>query len=175
MSTRRAALCGALLVVAIAASPQSSAAQAVISLDTANSFVRGSKSTIAVNLLVKSKPVSFHRFYVKIRCKELIDLTQSITEEKADEKGKKTTSSKPINVKREEVLFEKEIPIADAVGKEFAGGSTQTLKAELEIPDNLPPTARGKFSRIKWEAEAVGDVVKKLFDATSGVQEITVK
>lgn len=175
MSKLGAALCGLLLAVAIIGSPLPTAAQAVISLDAANSFVRGSKSTIGVNLLVKAKPVSFHRLYVRIRCKELIELTQSITEEKVDDKGKKTTSSKPINVKKEEVLFEKEIPIADAVGKEFAAGSTQILKAELELPDNLPPTARGKYSRIKWEAEAVGDVVKKFFDATSGVQEITVK
>jgi len=174
MSTLGAASCGALLAIAILVSPLPSAAQAVISLDAANSFVRGSRSTIAVNVAVKANPVSFHRLYVKIRCKELIDLTQSITEEK-EEKGKKTTSSKPINVKREEVLFEKEIPFVDVVGKEFPAGSTQTLKAEIEIPDHLPPTARGKFSRIKWEAEAVGDVVKKLFDATSGTQEITVK
>jgi hypothetical protein len=47
---------------------------------------------------------------------------------------------------KEEVLFEKEIPIADAAGKEFA-----------------------------WEAEAIGDVMKEPFDAASGVQEITVK
>jgi hypothetical protein len=170
----RAVARGALFCVAIAASSSPSLAQAVVALDAGNSLVRGQKSTVAINVSVKAKPVSFHRVYVKIRCKELIDLTQSVTEEK-EEKGKKTTSSKPINVKKEEVLFEKEIPFADVAGKEFAAGSTQTLKAEIDLPDHLPPSARGKFSRIKWEAEAVGDVVKKLFDATSGWQEITVK
>ena len=129
-------------------------AQAILALDAANSLVRGSTSTI------------------KVRCKELIDLTYSLPDEK-DDKGKKTASGKTITVKREEILFEKEIPFV--IEKEYAPGSQTIVKAQLEIPVQLPPTARGKLSQVKWEAEAQGDVVGKFWDATSGWQEVTVK
>jgi hypothetical protein len=72
-------------------------------------------------------------------------------------------------VKREDVQFEKEIPLVIA-GLEFPAGSSQTLKADFEVPGHLPPSVRGKFSRIKWTAKAVGDVVHRLFNATSGRQ-----
>jgi hypothetical protein len=147
-------------------------AQAILALDAANSLVRGSTSTIVLNVSVKAKAVSFHRLYVKVRCKELIDLTYSLPDEK-DDKGKKTASGKTITVKREEILFEKEIPFV--IEKEYAPGSQTIVKAQLEIPVQLPPTARGKLSQVKWEAEAQGDVVGKFWDATSGWQEVTVK
>ena len=99
MSTFRAAWCGALIAVAMLAAPFPSHAQAVLSLDAANSLVRGSTSTIVLNVSVKAKAVSFHRLYVKVRCKEFIDLTYSLPDEK-DEKGKKTAPGKTISVKR---------------------------------------------------------------------------
>ena len=172
MSTFRTAWCGALIAVAMLASPFPSHAQAILSLDAAHSLVRGSTSTIVLNVSVKAKAVSFHRLYVKVRCKELIDLTYSLPDEK-DEKGKKTAPGKTISVKREEILFEKEVPFI--IEKEYAPGSQNTVKAQIEIPIQLPPTARGKLSQLKWEAEAQGDVVGKFWDATSGWQEITVK
>jgi len=109
---------------------------------------------------------------VKVRCKELIDLTYTLPDEK-DEKGKKIAAGKTISVKREEILFEKEIPFT--IDKEYASGSQSMVKAQIEIPIQLPPTARGKLSQIRWEAEAQGDVVGKFWDATSGWQEVTVK
>jgi len=154
------------------AAPFPSHAQAVLSLDAANSLVRGSTSTIVLNVSVKAKAVSFHRLYVKVRCKEFIDLTYSLPDEK-DEKGKKTAPGKTISVKREEILFEKEVPFI--IDKEYAPGSQSMVKAQIEIPIQLPPTARGKLSQIRWEAEAQGDVVGKFWDATSGWQEIIVK
>jgi hypothetical protein len=175
MSIRRAAACGALFAVATMTATLPASAQAVLSLDAGNSFTRGERSSLAVNLTVKAKPVSFHKLYVRVRCKEMVDLTQTVTEESKDAKDDKIkkVSSKSINVKKEEVLFEKEIPFP--TGKEFAPGSTQMLKAEFEIPGHLPPTFRGKFTRVKWEAEIVGDVVGKFWDANSGTQEINVK
>ena len=161
-----------MIAVAMLAVPFPSHAQAVLSLDAANSLVRGSTSTIVLNVSVKAKAVSFHRLYVKVRCKEFIDLTYSLPDEK-DEKGKKTAPGKTISVKREEILFEKEVPFI--IDKEYAPGSQNTVKAQIEIPIQLPPTARGKLSQLKWEAEAQGDVVGKFWDATSGWQEITVK
>ena len=172
MSTFRAAWCGGLIAVAMAATPLPSQAQAILALDATNSFVRGGTSTVAVNVSVKAKPVSFHRLYVKVRCKELIDLTYTLPEEK-EEKGKKAAPGKSVSIKREEILFEKEIPFI--IEKEYAAGSSSTVKAQIEIPVQLPPTARGKLSQIKWEAEAQGDVVGKFWDATSGWQEVTVK
>jgi hypothetical protein len=172
MSTFRSAWCGGLLASAILATPLPSHAQAVLALDAANSLVRGSTSTIVLNVSVKAKAVSFHRLYVKVRCKELIDLTYTLPDEK-DEKGKKTASGKTVSIKREEILFEKEVPFI--IDKEYAPGSQSAVKAQLEIPVQLPPTARGKLSQIKWEAEAQGDVVGKFWDATSGWQELTVK
>ncbi|HEU4380924.1 MAG TPA: hypothetical protein VFR73_20330 [Hyphomicrobiaceae bacterium] len=172
MSTFRAAWSGGLFAVAVLAAPLPSHAQAILSLDAANSFVRGSTSTIVLNLSVKAKAVSFHRLYVKVRCKELVDLTYTLPEEK-DEKGKKAAPGKTVSVKREEILFEKEV--AFVVDPEYAPGSHNTLKSQLEIPIQLPPTARGKLSQIKWEAEAQGDVVGKFWDATSGWQEVVVK
>ena len=163
-----------LAVVAIISASLPAAAQAVLSLDVGTSLVRGTKAPIALNLTVKAKGVSFHKLYVKLRCKEVIDLTQSVTEEK-EEKGKKVSTSKSVNVKREEVLFEREIVFPAGKDKEYAPGSTQTLKAELEIPADLPPSFRGKFTQIKWEAQAQGDVVGKFWDATSGLTEIIVK
>jgi hypothetical protein len=172
MSTFRAAWCGGLLAVAMLATPLPSQAQAILSLDAANSLVRGSTSTIVLNVSVKAKAVSFHRLYVKVRCKELIDLTYTLPEEK-DEKGKKIAPGKTISVKREEILFEEEVPFI--IEKEYAPSSHNAVKAQLEIPIHLPPTARGKLSQIKWEAEAQGDVVGKFWDAASGWQEVTVK
>jgi hypothetical protein len=172
MSTFRAAWCGSLLAGAMLAAPLPCHAQAILALDAANSLVRGSTSTIVLNVSVKAKAVSFHRLYVKVRCKELVDLTYTLPDEK-DEKGKKTASGKTISIKREEILFEKEVPFM--IDKEYAPGSQSTLKAQLEIPVQLPPTARGKLSQIKWEAEAQGDVVGKFWDATSGWQELAVK
>jgi len=172
MTTFRAAWCGCLLAVGILATPLPSHAQAILAFDAANSLVRGNTSTIVLNLSVKAKPVSFHRLYVKVRCKEIIDLTYTLPDEK-DEKGKKSASGKTISVKREEILFEKEVPFI--IDKEYTPGSHNTVKAQLEIPIQLPPTARGKLSQIKWEAEAQGDVVGKFWDATSGWQELTVK
>jgi hypothetical protein len=172
MSIIRAAWCGAAFAAAMLAAPLPSYAQAILALDAANSLVRGGTSTIVLNVSVKAKAVSFHRLYVKVRCKELVDLTYSLPDEK-DEKGKKTAPGKTISVKREEILFEKEVPFI--VEKEYAPGSHNTVQAQLEIPIQLPPTARGKLSQIKWEAEAQGDVVGKFWDATSGWQEVTVK
>ena len=88
-------------------------------------------------------------------------------------KGKRPAAGKAISIKREEVLFEKEIPFP--VEKEYAPGSQNMVKAQIEIPIQLPPTARGKLSQIKWEAQAQGDVVGKFWDATSGWQEMTVR
>jgi hypothetical protein len=173
MSRILAAWCGGtLLAAAIVVTPLPSAAQAVLSLDAASSLVRGSTSTITLNVTVKAKAVGFHRLYVKVRCKEFIDLAYSVPEEK-EEKGKKTASAKSITVKKEEILFEKEIPFV--VEKEYPAGSTRTVKAQIELPMQLPPTAKGKYSQIKWEAEAAGDVVGKFWDATTGWQEIIVK
>ena len=172
MSTFNAAVYGALSTIALVLTSQPSVAQAVLSIDGSSPFVRGGASTVAVKLAVKSKAVSFHRLYVKFRCRELIDFTHAVPEEK-DDKGKKTTAAKSINVKREETLFERQVPLE--IAKEYEPGSTHTVKAQIELPSNLPPTARGKFSQIKWEAEVVGDVVGKFWDANTGWQEITVK
>jgi hypothetical protein len=61
------------------------------------------------------------------------------------------------------------------IDKKYAPGSPSTVKAQLEIPVQLPPTAWGKLSQIKWEAETQEDVVGKFWDATSGWQELAVK
>jgi hypothetical protein len=172
MSTFRSAWSGSLFAIAFLAAPVPGEAQAILALDAANSLVRGSTSTIVLNVSVKAKAVSFHRLYVKIRCKESVDLTYTLPDEK-DDKGKKTAPGKAISVKREEILFEKEVPFV--VEKEYAPGSHNAVKAQIEIPIQLPPTARGKLSQIKWEAEAQGDVVGKFWDAASGWQEIPVK
>jgi hypothetical protein len=133
-----------LPALAFFAAPVTGHAQAILALDGSNSLVRGTTSTIVLNLSVKAKAVSFHRLYVKVRCKEVVDLTYTLPDEK-DEKGKKIASGKSISVKREEMLFEREIPFV--VDKEYAPGSHNTIKAQLEIPIQLPPTARGKLSR----------------------------
>ena len=172
MSIFRAGWLGGLFAAAMLATSVPGQAQAILSLDAANSLVRGGTSTIVLNLSVKAKAVSFNRLYVKVRCKELIDLTYTLPDEK-DEKGKKIAAGKTISVKREEILFEKEIPFT--IDKEYAPGSQSMVKAQIEIPIQLPPTARGKLSQIRWEAEAQGDVVGKFWDATSGWQEVTVK
>lgn len=172
MSTFRIAWYAGLLSVAMLVTPRPSEAQAILSLDAANSLVRGGTSTIVLNLSVKAKAVSFHRLYVKVRCKELVELTHALPDEK-DDKGKKTAAGKTLTIKREEVLFEKEVPFN--VDKEYAPGSQSMVKAQIEIPIQLPPTARGKLSQIKWEAQAQGDVVGKFWDATSGWQEMTVR
>lgn len=172
MSVIRAAACGALFALALVAMAQPSLAQAVLAIDGSSSFTRGDASTVVVRLSIKSKAVSFHRLYVKLRCREIIDLTHQIPEVK-DDKGKTTTPAKTVTVKREETLLNREFPL-DTI-KEYPPGSTHTIKAQIELPNSLPPTARGKLSQIKWEAEVTGDVVGKFWDANSGWQEITVK
>jgi hypothetical protein len=174
MAIFRIGVLGALFILGLVSSAEPSQAQAVLSLDASAPLVRGTKSSINLTLAVKAKAVSFHKLYIKLRCKELVDLTQTVAEEK-EEKGKKVTSNKSINVKKEAVLFEREINFAVGKDKEFAPGSTQTLTAEVEIPADLPPSFRGKLTQVKWEAQAQGDVVSKFWDALSPMTEYTVK
>jgi len=167
----RTIACAVLFGAALASTAQPSFAQAILAIDGSGALVRGGDSTVAARLSIKSKAVSFHRLYINLRCRELIEFTHSITGDK-DDKGK-ATAAKTVNVKKDETLFERRIPLE--TGGEYAPGSSHTFKARIDIPSNLPPTARGKFSQIKWEAEVVGDVVGKFWDANSGWQEITVK
>jgi hypothetical protein len=120
------------------AAPFPSHAQAILSLDAANSLVRGSTSTIVLNVSVKAKAVSFHRLYVKVRCKEFIDLTYSLPDEK-DEKGKKTAPGKTISVKREEILFEKKFRSSSTRNTRRARRTRSKHRSRFPFSSRRPP------------------------------------
>ena len=108
---------------------------------------RGSKSAVTVNLSVGQNAVTMRRLTVRVRGTELIELSQTISEEK-DAKGKQVVPSRTVNVRKEEVFFEREFTIV--AGQELAGGSHHKLSGDIELPANLfPPTVTAKYSRIK--------------------------
>lgn len=141
-----------------------------ISLDTTE-VARGNKAPVTVNLTVAGSAVSMRRIYVKLRCSEQVDVSHHISEEK-DDKGKLIYPSKSINVTKSEVLYEKDFTLA--AGQELAARSHHNFKGEIEIPPHLPPSFKGRYARVKWEAYAAADTTAWVDPATSW-QEITVK
>lgn len=125
-----------------------------LSLD-AGEVARGSKSAVTVNLSVGQNAVTMRRLTVRVRGTELIELSHTISEEK-DAKGKQVVPSRTVNVRKEEVFFEREFTIV--AGQELAGGSHHKLSGDIELPANLPPTVTAKYSRIKWEIRAETDM-----------------
>jgi hypothetical protein len=154
----------------VALSPPAAARDATVSL-VAPDLSRGQKAELTVNLTVANKPISLRRLYVKVRCREMLELAHTLQEEK-DGKGKVVYPSKQINVKREETVFEKEFTIV--AGQDLAAGSHHTFKGEVELPSSLAPSFKGKFSQIKWEAAAFTDI-PGWFDPASSWQEVMVK
>ena len=110
----------------------------------------------------------------KVRGTEFIDLSYTIPEEK-DAKGKQIFPSRTVNVRKEEVFFEREFTIV--AGQELAGGSHHKVSGDIDIPANLPPSVTAKYSRIKWEARAETDMPGGFlgFDPTTSWQDIIVK
>lgn len=125
-----------------------------ISLD-ARDAARGGKSAVVVNLSVGKNAVTMRRLSVRVRGTELIDLSHTIPEEK-DSKGKHLSPSRTVNVRKEEVFFEREYTIV--AGQELAGGSHHNFSGDIELPSNLPPTVTGRYARIKWEIRAETDM-----------------
>lgn len=160
MSLSRIALAGGLIALALTAvlpsSPTPAHAQRRVapSLD-AGDIVRGKDSPVTVNLSVSSKAISLRRLVVRVRGTESINLPYVVPEEK-DAKGKQVTPSRNLTVKKDEVIFEKEFAITS--GHELPAGSHHKFSGTIEIPAHLPPSLKGKYAQIRWEARAETDL-----------------
>jgi hypothetical protein len=144
-----------------------------ISVD-AGEAVRGGKSEVTVNLSVGRNTVTMRRLSVRVRGSEVIELSHTIAEEK-DSKGKQVAPPRTVNVRKEEVLFEREFTVV--AGKELDGNSHHKFSGYVELPPNVPPSATGRYSRIKWEIRAETDMPGGFLgaDPTTSWQPIDVR
>jgi hypothetical protein len=144
----------AALLLAMPAQGQLFQSRANLSLDAAE-IDRGTKSTVTVNLSVGTKPITLRRLSVRVRGREIVDLSYAIPEEK-DEKGKQLYPSRTVNVRKEEVIFDKEYTVV--AGQELAARSHHKFSGDIELPAHLPPSFKGRNASIRWEASAVTDM-----------------
>jgi hypothetical protein len=160
MTRIRAALGGTsillavVLALALVTPPAHAQRRVAPSLD-AETVTRGRPSEVTVNLSVSRNPISLRRLTVRVRGTEVIDFPYTVPEEK-DAKGKLVTPARNITVKKEEVVFEREFTIV--TGRELEANSQHRFTGEIDIPDNLPPSVKGRFSQIRWQARAETDL-----------------
>ena len=160
MTRLRATLGGSFILLALALSlpslisPASAQRRVAPSLD-AETVTRGRPSQVTVNLSVSRNPISLRRLTVRVRGAEVIDLPYTVPEEK-DAKGKQVTPARNITVKKEEVIFEREFTIVS--GQELQANSQHRFTGDIEIPDNLPASFKGRFAQIRWQARAETDL-----------------
>lgn len=180
MSFARAALGGGIVALALAALLTSTPTQAQLkspanlSLDT-KEVDRGQKSAVVVNLSVGKKAITLRRLSVRVRARELIDLSHTIPEEK-DANGKQIFPSRTVNVRKEEVIFDKEFTVV--TGQELEAGSHHKFSGDIDLPAHLPPSFKGRLASIRWEASATADMPGGwlgLFDPSTSWMEIAVK
>ncbi len=180
MTLARAALGGCLVAFAVsialpqAVSPANAQRRVAPSLD-AETVVRGRPSEVTVNLSVSRNPISLRRLVVRVRGTEAVDMPYTIPEEK-DGKGKQITPARNITVQRSEVIFEKEFTIT--TGHELAANSHHKFTGDIEIPVHLPPSVKGRFAQIRWEARAETDLPGGILfgaDPTSPWVELSVR
>jgi hypothetical protein len=162
------------LVLGLVTPPANAQRRVAPSLD-AETVLRGRPSQVTVNLSVSRNPISLRRLVVKVRGAEVIDFLYTVPEEK-DAKGKQITPSRNITVKKEEVIFEREFTIV--TGQELAPNSQHRFIGDIEVPDNLPPSVKGRYSQIRWQARVETDLPGGVFfgaDPTSSWIDLNVR
>lgn len=160
MTRIRAALGGSSILIALVlaltlVTPPANAQRRVAPSLDVETVTRDKPAEVTVNLSVSRNPISLRRLVVRVRGAEVIDLPYTVPEEK-DTKGKQTTPSRNITVKKEEVIFEREFTIVTS--RELEANSQHRFTGEIEIPGNLPPSIKGRFSQIRWQARAETDL-----------------
>jgi len=114
---------------------------------------RGSIVEVAVNVTVRKRPIQHRGAKVWLRCTEEVEIDSYQIPDKKDDKGNVLEKGKTISIKQTSVIFpEKEFTVAP--GGELAGGTTHTLNGSVQLPANAPASFKGKYSRVKWEANA---------------------
>ena len=180
MTRARTALGGCLVALTVfallpsAPTPANAQRRVAPSLD-AETVMRGRPSEVTVSLSVSRNPISLRRLIVRVRGTEAIEMPYTIPEEK-DNKGKQVTPARNITVQRSEVIFEKEFTIT--TGQELAANSHHKFTGNVELPSHLPPSFKGRFAQIRWEARAETDLPGGILlgaDPTSSWIELSVK
>ena len=180
-----AAVCGAWVVAAVAATmlPTAATAQGLLQKLTGGAAAvtltiaapaRGSKAAALVQVTAR-QAVKPRRIYLQLRCTEIVEIANygvpTETEQKEkDKEQKKAEKAKTVNVKKEESCFYKEYTLAGA--QDLQANASEKFAGDVDIPDRVPPTYKGKNARIKWEARAGVDLAGN--DPDSGWQEIDV-
>ena len=178
MSLIRIAACACLLALALTTTlletPAEAQRRVAPSLDV-EEVMRGKDTAATVSMSVSTKPISLRRLSVRVRGTEMVNLPYVVPEEK-DAKGKQIYPSRNVTVKKEEVIFEKEYTII--TGQELPAGSHHKFTGNIEIPAHLPPSVKGKYAQIRWEARAETDLPGGFFfgaDPNSPWVELAVK
>lgn len=111
-------------------------------------LVRGGKSAVTVNILAR-RAVSASNVYVEVRCKETVHVPDYRV---PPEQGKKDSKERRIDVRFEDMVESRVIPIAQNV--QYPANTTNQVKGEIEIPAAFPVPAKGKHFELKCEARA---------------------
>jgi hypothetical protein len=180
MTRIRAALGGSSILIALVlvlalVTPPANAQRRVAPSLEAETVTRDKPSEVTVNLSVSRNPISLRRLVVRVRGAEVIDFPYTVPEEK-DAKGKQIAPSRNITVKKEEVIFEREFTIVS--GQELAANSHHKFTGAIEIPGNLPPSLKGRYSQIRWQARVETDLPGGVFfgaDPTSSWIDLNVR
>lgn len=111
-------------------------------------LVRGGKTGVTVNILAR-RAVSADNVYVELRCRETIQVDNYKV---PPEQGKKDSKERVINVRQQETIESRIIPLAQ--NQQYPANTTHQVKSEIEIPAAFPVPAKGKHFEVKCEARA---------------------
>ncbi len=113
---------------------------------TPGEAVRGTLVPVTVNVLVKENPIQVARVYVKLECREEIEIPDYATDLKNAD-GSNTTRH-TITVRQSGTLLQTETVLGTP--GELNAGQAYTFEGKVEIPAELPPTCHGRYFRTRW-------------------------
>ncbi|MFC1895712.1 hypothetical protein ACFL0Q_03480 [Thermodesulfobacteriota bacterium] len=105
---------------------------------------RGETITFTVDVAVQSDPIEIDKVYIKLRCREAIDIPRYYSAQLDDRSY--------IHVEKHHDFFTQELTLGMA--QKMAANQSYSFSGSAEIPSNLPPSMTGKYSRTEWEALA---------------------
>jgi hypothetical protein len=126
-------------------------------------LARANKAAVSVEIVAKND-VDARRIYVQIHCDEVVDI------ESYTIPSEKNQPARTIRVKREETIADREYTLITS--QKYTKGQTATVKGEIDVPPNFPPSYDGKISRVKCRARAGLDIPGN--DPNSPWQEVIV-
>ena len=108
---------------------------------------RGEAMPVTVMVNVRGEDINFSRIYLQVRCREEVHIPGYTTIDR-DDAGDRDT----IDVNASHTLFEHEYSLTGA--NDLEANSSENYEVEIELPEHLPASMRGHFTRFVWQAYA---------------------